>query len=96
MVERAGAIIWVVAILLLVLAVRRTRGRPRRRGGAGAIGSMYEFLNEEKRQAVEIILEERAGARDPEDRDGDLPQLENPTRARESDPDQTSGPRSRP
>jgi hypothetical protein len=29
---------------------------------------------------IEIILEERAEARDPEDKDGDLPQLERPKR----------------
>jgi hypothetical protein len=37
------------------------------------------MLNEDKRNAVEIVVEERAGARDPEDRDGNLPDLENPT-----------------
>jgi hypothetical protein len=37
-------------------------------------------LNEDKRKAVETIVEERAGARDAEDKDGNLPELENPTR----------------
>jgi hypothetical protein len=41
---------------------------------------VYELLNEDKRRAIEIILEERAEARDPEDKDGDLPQLENARR----------------
>ena len=47
---------------------------------AGASGAVYDMLNEDKRNAVEIIVEERAGARDPEDRDGNLPELEDPTR----------------
>jgi hypothetical protein len=29
-----------------------------------------------RRAAVEVIVEERTGERDPEDKDGDLPQLE--------------------
>ena len=46
--------------------------------GAGAAGAVYDMLNEERRNALEVIVEERAGARDLEDRDGDLPQLEKP------------------
>jgi hypothetical protein len=71
-----AAVIWLVAIVLLIVAVHRIRSQ-RRRGGVGsaAAGMMYDMLNEDKRNAVEIIVEERAGARDPEDRDGNLPQL---------------------
>jgi hypothetical protein len=53
----------------------------RRSIGAGAAGTIYDMLNEDKRRAIDIIVEERAGARDPEDRDGNLPDLENPRRA---------------
>ena len=76
-----AATIWLVAVVLLIVAVRRTRGQ-RRRGGVGtaAVGSMYDWLNEDKRRAIEIIVEERAEARDPEDRDGNLPDLVNPKR----------------
>jgi hypothetical protein len=31
---------------------------------------------------VEVIVEERAAARDPEDKDGNLPDLANPRKAR--------------
>jgi len=73
-----AALVWLAAILLLLVAWHRTR-RARRRGiGAAAAGSIYGFLNEEKRNAIEIVIEERAGARDPEDRDGNLPDLEKP------------------
>jgi hypothetical protein len=33
------------------------------------------MLNQDKRHAIEIIVEEKAAARDPEDRDGNLPDL---------------------
>ena len=74
-----AAAIWLAALVLLIIAVRKTRGQ-RRRGGVGtaAAGIVYDLLNEDKRNAVEIIVEERAAARDPEDKDGNLPDLEKP------------------
>jgi hypothetical protein len=49
--------------------------------GAGGAGAVYDMLNEDKRKAVEIIVEGRAEARDPEDKDGNLPDLEDPSGA---------------
>ena len=72
-----SAIVWVVAILLVIVAFSQRRRR--RNVGAAGAGSIYDMLNEDKRKAVEIVVEERAGARDPEDRDGNLPELEDPT-----------------
>jgi hypothetical protein len=76
-----AAAFWLVAIVLLIVAFRRTRGQ-RRRGGVGtaAVGSMYDWLNEDKRHAIEILVEKRAEAQDPEDRDGNLPDLAGPKR----------------
>jgi hypothetical protein len=72
------AIVWVVALVVVILLFF---GRKRRRQvGPAASGTLYDWLNEDKRNAVELIVEERAGARDPEDRDGNLPDLEVPTR----------------
>ncbi len=73
------ALIWIVVgggVFLLFLKGGRS-GRSVRRPGIGtaAIGSVYDMLNEDKRKAVEIIVEDRAGARDPEDKDGNLPDL---------------------
>ena len=76
-----AAAIWLVAIVLAVVAWRKARAQRRRGGvGTGAVGIVYDMLNEDKRHAVEIILEERAEARDPEDKDGNLPDLAQPKR----------------
>lgn len=74
-----SATIWVVAIIVVGILLWRQRQR-RRRLGAGAGGGVYDMLKEDRRNALEIIVEERAGARDPEDRDGNLPDLEAPQR----------------
>jgi hypothetical protein len=69
--------------VFLIVAFRKTRkGCGRFNVGPAAAGGIYEMLNEDKRRAVEIIVEERAEAQDPEDKDGDLPQLEDPRRRR--------------
>ena len=78
-----AAAIWLVAVVLLIVAFRKARrGRGRFNLGPAAVGGFYDMLNEDKRRAVEIIVEERAEAQDPEDKDGDLPQLEDPRRRR--------------
>lgn len=62
-----------IGLCVALVAVRRRRwGRP----GTGATGAVYELLSDDKRNAIAIILEGRAEYRDPENRDGDLPQLE--------------------
>ncbi len=71
---------WLVAIVLLLAANRRLRRRRgRTRVGSASAGAIYGWLNEDKRQAVEIVVEGRAEARDPENRDGNLPDLANPS-----------------
>ena len=73
----------VVIMVLLLVAVRRRRragstfaGGP----GPGAAGAIYDMLNEDKRKAIEIIVEEKAEATDPETADGNLPDLQSPKR----------------
>jgi hypothetical protein len=81
--------IWGIVVLLLI-TVFIVQVRRKRRGvrtfdvGPGAYGSVYDLLNQDKRQAIEIIVEEKAEARDPEDADGNLPELERPRRPRPS------------
>jgi hypothetical protein len=57
-----------VAALWLALAVALLWRLKRRRShlGAGAAGAVYDMLNEDKRKAVELIVEEKTGERDPE------------------------------
>jgi hypothetical protein len=78
------AIVWIVALAGIagVLGLFMSGGRPRHRPrvGSAAVGTVYDMLNEDKRNAVEIVVEGRAEARDPEDKDGNLPDLESPSR----------------
>jgi hypothetical protein len=77
--DLVATLVWMAMAALVIAVFWRLR---RRRGqiGAGATGSLYDLLNEDKRKAVEIIAEERAAARDPEDADGNLPELERPNK----------------
>lgn len=69
------AILMVIAYLLLaVWRLRRKRSMP----GPAAAGMMHEILNDERRAAIEIIVEEKTGYRDPEDRDGSFSDLKDP------------------
>ncbi len=63
----------IIGVLFLALRVfgRDRRGRTFR-VGPGAAGTVYDMLNEDKRKAIEIIVEGRAEHRDPETAD-DLP-----------------------
>jgi galactokinase len=73
---RAGVWLVVLAAIVLGLWYAGSRGRgSSRRVGAGTSGAVYDLLNEDKRKAIELIVEERAEARDPEDADGNLPDL---------------------
>ena len=83
----APAVVWGVVILLLLAAVIASMFSKGGGGyspgvGPGASGAMYDLLNQDKRNAIELIVEEKAGARDPEDADGNLPDLEKPRRLR--------------
>jgi hypothetical protein len=61
--------VFFAVIVLIGWRLRRRKGRI----GAAAVGSVYEMLNEEKRNAIEIIVEEKAAARDPEHADDSVP-----------------------
>jgi len=57
----------IYGIFFLLLAVIGWRLRQRRgRIGPAAVGSLYDMLNEDRRNAVELIVEEKTGERDPE------------------------------
>jgi hypothetical protein len=65
----------VVGVLVLLIGALGKPGARRFSGGpgAGATGAVYDLLNEDKRKAIEIILEERAEYRDPETADDQPP-----------------------
>ena len=62
------ALIWIAVVGALGLMMWRVRRR-RPHVGAGGAGAVYDWLNEDKRKAVEIVAEGRAERRDPEHAD---------------------------
>jgi hypothetical protein len=64
----------VILILWLVIGAWRLRSR-RVTPGAAAAGMMHEILADDRRAAIEVIVDEKAEYRDPEDRDGVLSPL---------------------
>jgi hypothetical protein len=78
-IPQIAAVVIMVLFVLAVLRARRKRGGLRFGDpGPGAAGAIYDLLNEDKRKAIEIIVEEKAEATDPETADGNLPELESP------------------
>ena len=75
-----AAVVLVWSLLLIALLIGAGWGLHRRRGrvGPGAIGALDQMLTEEKRRAVQILVEKRAEERRPEYPDGNLPDLEAP------------------
>ena len=74
-----GVIILSVLVVLVMASLSKDREYRGSSGvGPGAAGAVYDLLNQDKRNAIELIVEEKAAARDPEDADGNLPDLENP------------------
>jgi hypothetical protein len=69
--------VWTVLVVAGLWSVWKRRHRLTLHG-AGAAGTIYDLLNEDRRHALEIIVEQRAEAQDPEDRDGNLPDLDRP------------------
>ena len=72
----APYVVWGIVVLLFVgaaAALFGARGNGGYRGsslpGAGAYGAVYDLLNEDKRNAIELIVEDKAAARDPEHAD---------------------------
>ena len=73
----------IITLLLVWLIVGAWRLRKRRVTiGPAAGAAMNDLLDDQRRAAIEIILEERAAERDPEDRDGNLPRLSGGTTSR--------------
>lgn len=72
-----AVIVWGVVLLLFVAAFAAMMRKPGERQptsgpGAGATGAIYDLLNQDKRNAIELIVEDRAAERDEEHAD-DIP-----------------------
>jgi hypothetical protein len=63
----ASVVIWftIVSLVFGIWRLLRKRSRP----GPAAVGMMHEILSDDRRAAIEIIVDDKAGYRDPEDRD---------------------------
>ena len=81
-IPQIAAVVIMVLFVMAVLKARRKRGKIFGQPGPGAAGAIYDMLNEDKRRAIEIIVEQRAEETDPETADGNLPELESPGRPR--------------
>jgi hypothetical protein len=70
--QTAWAVIILIGVVFLVISVLSKRGGGGGAFGAGpgAYGAVYDMLNQDKRNAIEMIVEDKAGYRDPEDADG--------------------------
>ncbi|PYR93017.1 MAG: hypothetical protein DMF84_10420 [Acidobacteria bacterium] len=73
--EAAPLVVWaaMIVIFLVIVGVSAYQNRGGRRSsvsiGPAASGAIYDLLNQDKRNAIELIVEEKAGARDPETAD---------------------------
>ena len=70
---------WILILAGIAVVFSRLRDR-RTHIGPGAAGAVYQMLNQDTRNAIEIIVEQKAAEADPERADGDLPHLEHPER----------------
>ncbi len=57
-------------MVVLIVSVSQKRRHGHGGPGPGAYGAIYDLLNEDKRNAIEMIVEEKAASRDPEDAEG--------------------------
>lgn len=63
-----GAVIWLVMMTLAGFAFYRAKTR-RKHIGSAAAGAVYGMMNEDKRKAVEIVVQDKAAAHDFEHAD---------------------------
>ena len=67
-----GVVIWIVMLALAGFAFYRAKKR-RKHIGSGAVGVFYDMMDADKRNAIEIVTEDKAAARDFEHADDDGP-----------------------
>jgi hypothetical protein len=73
--QAAWAVVILVGVVFLIISALSKRGGGRGQSfgvGPGAYGTIYDLLNQDKRNAIELIVEDRAAERDEEHAD-DIP-----------------------
>ena len=73
-------LVWAGGALVLVVIILLSR-RARRHGGAlrgGVVGALYEWQNQDKQRALDLIVEGKAEARRPEYPDDTLKEPDRP------------------
>jgi hypothetical protein len=72
-------VVWVLIVWMIFGVWRITHRRGGRVSpGTALLSSMDLLFDDRRKAAVEVIVEERTGERDPEDKDGNLPELQHP------------------
>src|SRR5688500_14702296 len=69
------SLIFIGLVLWMIIGIWRIRTK-RSRPGSALTSSMEMLFDDNRRAAIEVIVAERTGERDPEDTDGNLPDLE--------------------
>jgi hypothetical protein len=76
--ETAVNVVWLAGIVIFWIVVALA-WRARRKGGslrAGVVGANYDLLSQDKRRAMELVVEEKAEEGKRASADGNLPELE--------------------
>jgi hypothetical protein len=68
--DAVGGVIWLAMIVLAAVVLYRLKTR-RSHIGSAAAGTVYDLLQEEKRNAMEIVVADQAAAHDFEHADDD-------------------------
>jgi hypothetical protein len=68
--DAVGGVIWLAMIVLAAVVLYRLKTR-RSHIGSAAAGTVYDLLQEEKRNAMEIVVADKAAAHDFEHADDD-------------------------
>jgi hypothetical protein len=71
------ALLWLAVLALIVIAFFSITDRRTRVGSASA-GTIYDWLNQDKRKAIEIVVDGQAERQEGEHAEGNLPELEDP------------------
>jgi hypothetical protein len=69
------ALVW-LAVLALILMAFLSIGHRRTRVGSASAGTIYDWLNQDTRKAIEVVVDGQAERQDKERAEGNPPELE--------------------